>query len=182
MNRRDILKYTALMTGAAISAPILVSLSSCNPNSIKTGKDYELSFFYEEEFIFLSKIVDIILPETDSPSATQVGVHQMIDHMIGKVYTDQSQSDFKTNFSPFRKNLSGKDESEWPDVLKTMEASTNRRKDNAFEAYQSIKQQTIAYYLSSEEIGTKYLNYLPVPGKYMPCISLEEAGGKAWTL
>ena len=50
------------------------------------------------------------------------------------------------------------------------------------ESYLDIKQQAIAYYLSSEEVATKFLNYLPVPGPYVPCITLEEAGGKAWAL
>jgi hypothetical protein len=45
-----------------------------------------------------------------------------------------------------------------------------------------IKQQTVAYYLSTEKIGTEYLNYLPIPGEYKSCISLDEVGGKAWAI
>ncbi len=48
--------------------------------------------------------------------------------------------------------------------------------------YTEVKQQTIAYYLASEEISTKYLNYLPVPGEYKACIPLSEVGGKAWAI
>ena len=49
-------------------------------------------------------------------------------------------------------------------------------------AYLNFKQQTVAYYLSTEEVATKFLTYLPVPGKYEACITVEEAGGKAWAL
>jgi len=53
MNRREILRYVALSTGVAVSAPLLFST---------------------------------IMPKTDTPSATSVGVHQMIDRMVGTVY------------------------------------------------------------------------------------------------
>ena len=49
-------------------------------------------------------------------------------------------------------------------------------------AYHDFKSKTVAYYLSTEEIATNHLNYLPVPGKYEACIRLEETGGKAWAL
>jgi len=45
-----------------------------------------------------------------------------------------------------------------------------------------IKQQAVAYYLSTKEIATNYLNYLPIPGEYEPCISLESVNGKVWAI
>ncbi len=50
------------------------------------------------------------------------------------------------------------------------------------DGYLHLKQQAIAFYLSSETIAENYLNYLPVPGEFIPCISLEETGGKAWAI
>jgi len=66
--------------------------------------------------------------------------------------------------------------------LKGIVVSTEEKDQMEKSAFLEIKQQTIAYYLSTEEIATKYLNYLPIPGKYEPCISLESVGGKAWAL
>ena len=66
--------------------------------------------------------------------------------------------------------------------LKGIVTSTEEKDQMAKSAFLEFKQQTIAYYLSTEEIATNYLNYLPVPGTYESCISLESVGGKAWAL
>ena len=45
-----------------------------------------------------------------------------------------------------------------------------------------FKQQAVTYYLSTKEIATEYLNFLPIPGVYEPCISLDSVDGKAWAI
>ena len=49
-------------------------------------------------------------------------------------------------------------------------------------AFIGFKQQAVTYYLSTKEIATRYLNFLPIPGVYEPCISLESVDGKAWAI
>ena len=193
MKRREILKYTAYLTGAAISAPLVsVILSGCKTDATADiAVDSGLHFFNQEEFKLVKTVVDLILPKTDSPSASEVGVHNMIDHMVGLVYPKESQSSFKSGFTSFAKYLneagSGKgilklEAGEQLNVLQQLTQSTGENEKIARETFLDLKQQTVAYYLTTEEIGTKYLNYLPVPGKYESCISLEEVGGKAWAL
>ena len=67
-------------------------------------------------------------------------------------------------------------------ILQKVENSTENVSKEVNRAYLDFKQQTIAFYLSSEEIGEKFLNYLPVPGEYIACISPDEVGGKAWSI
>ena len=40
----------------------------------------------------------MILPKTDSPSATDVGVDKMIDQMVGTVYTGENQEAYRKGF------------------------------------------------------------------------------------
>ncbi len=191
MDRRKILKYVAYATGAAVAAPLANSLLvSCQSEAAKTAGNVAksgLSFFKPKEFATIKEMVDIILPKTDSPSATEVGVHEMIEHMVGNAYRPDARKAYQEKFAAFYKYLGENNYGDLDgvgkmDLLTTLDKSTDDVSKAARSGYLNLKQQTIAYYLTSEEVGTKFLNYLPVPGEYEPCISLEETGGKAWAL
>lgn len=171
-----------MATGAAVSMPLMsVLLSGCKTDEIAKSSS-TLNLFSQPEFDTLKTLVDIILPKTDSPSASDVGVHTMIDHMVGKVFDKEAKESFKSDFDKLYSHLSEKrfDEMTGDNKLFTIvEASKN---DKVKAGLQAVKQQTIAYYLSSEEIAENYLNYVPVPGGWEPCMSLEEAGGKKWAI
>jgi len=184
MKRRDLLKYTALATGAAVSTPLAsVLLSGCKADLVENDLDYELKFFDEEQFALVRQLVDVILPKTDSPAASEVKVHQVMDQFLGEVYTEEEQGDYRKQFVAFKEYLEGQNfakqnAAEQLGILKQIGGSSEAIQ----QTFLNLKQQTIAYYLTTEEISTNYLNYLPVPGEYEACISLEEAGGKAWAL
>lgn len=182
MKRRDILKYTAYTTGAIISAPVISSLfSSCKAEDFTHINNYKPQFFSNDEFKFIKNIVDVILPKTESPSASEVGVHKVIDGMLAKVYKSSDKNEYRIKFNALKAYLSETD----GDLLNKLEnLSTSDEEEFKIQkiGLQNLKQQTIAYYLSTEEIGKKHLKYLPVPGEYIGCISLEETGGKAWAI
>jgi len=192
MERRKILKYVAYATGAAVATPLATSLlvscqSEATATAVMDATGSGLSFFKAKEFSVIQEMVDIILPKTDSPSATDVGVHNMIDHMVGNAYRPDAKKEYQEKFAAFykylgQKNYQALDGAGKMDLLSALDKSKEEALKDARSGYLNLKQQTIAYYLTSEEIGTKFLNYLPVPGEYEPCISLEEAGGKAWAL
>ena len=185
MERREVIRLVSLATGAAISAPLMGSLfTSCKKEVEKTDENYTLLFFKEDEFNMVTSFVDTILPKTDSPSATDVGVHKIIDNMVAVAYRPNEKKAYAEKISSLmeflsEKNFSSLDSAQQKEVLKDLNKNSS---EEIKAAYLELKQQTIAYYLSTEEIGEKYLNYLPVPGKYEPCITLEEAGGKAWAI
>ena len=188
MNRRDILKYTALATGAVVSAPLAgVLLSGCQGELPEAAGGDAPAFFTQQEFTLLEELVDLILPETDSPAASAVGVHRMIDHMAGKVYPAEFGAAWRKEFEALAAHLgqAGFDEKTAEEKLKLLTAlqrSEGQDAETARAGLLQLKQQSIVYYLSTKEIGVNFLNYLPVPGEYQACISLESAGGKAWAL
>ena len=181
MKRREVLRYTAYATGVAISAPLLSSLlSGCT--EVDSSLD-GLQFFGKHDFEILKDIVDTILPKTDSPSASDVGVHNTIDLMVGTVYSEEDKAAYKNGFATLISNLgdfSNMNDEEKLSHLQNLEKGSTPK--DVLKAYIDLKQQTIAYYLSTEEIAKNYLNYLPIPGDYESCISLDEVGGKAWAL
>lgn len=197
MNRREALRYTAWITGSAISASLASAiLSGCSeqttaPNKAKgtgiSAPSNLLHFFTPEQFTLVGLLADTILPRTDSPSATDVKVHITLDSMLGQVFDSAYQTTFKTqwlileNYLGQQKflQLSPTDQVE---TLKSLELSQDENVVGAKKALVEFKQQVIAYYLTTEEIGEKFLNYLPIPGFYKPCISVDEVNNKAWAL
>lgn len=184
MKRRDVLKLTALATGSAVCAPVAGSLLSACTSPPPDQAVGELFFFTTEEFSMLEMYVDTLLPKTESPSASELNIHQVIDHMVGNVYFDEERKTYRLGFDALKKLLKeeGFTDLEQEARVKILSGLENTQDNLAGNAHRHIKQQTVAYYLSTEEIAKNYLNYLPVPGEYQGCISLEEAGGKAWAL
>jgi len=180
MKRRELVKIITIATGSALAIPLSGTLlTACKRVQKESDSDYALSYFKEKEFTFLKEILNVLLPKTDSPSATDVGVHQIMDTIVGSVYTPEQQNAFKELFhslSVFTENK------ELTTAVGQLLNSDNEADAKAKAGLLDIKQQAVAYYLSTEEIATTYLNYLPIPGSYEPCISLESVNGKAWAI
>jgi hypothetical protein len=184
MNRREILKYTAMMTGVAVSGPLLSSILSGCSTQKESLSDFQSQFFSKEDFQVVQRLVDTILPKTDSPAASEVGVDQTIDTIIARVYSKEDKEAYAKRFSSFSNYLNeeGFMEANEEEKLSILKRADQSEQVDVRRAYLDFKQQTISYYLSSEEIGEKFLNYLPVPGAYEPCIPLESVGNKIWSI
>lgn len=185
MNRREILRYTALVTGAAVSSPLWSAiLAGCGTKgSDDTG--YVPKFFSEDEFTQITDLVDTILPKTKSPSASEVGVHRIIDEMVGSVYRANEKEGYRKKFDTFQEYLKntdfeGADTGAKIKLLTSLSSSSDSTTVEARSFFIELKQQTVALYLNNEEIAKTYLNYLPVPGKYEACIPLNQTDNKAW--
>jgi len=191
MNRRDILKYTAYATGAAVCSPILGTiLAGCSTDSSNYPDDYIPQFFNEDEFRVINSMVDTILPKTSSPAASEVGVDKMIDTFVGTVYSETDREGYREHFAKLNVYLTNQaggrafnklSEARKLTLLQQLELQDSIPED-VKRAYLELKQQTIAYYLTTEEVAKNFLNYLPVPGEYEACIPLADMGGKAWAL
>lgn len=182
MDRRELIKLVTLSTGAVLSVPLMSSLlTSCKKDvEVIADADYTLQFFNKEDFSLVKTLIDTILPRTDSPSATDVGVHKTIDTMVGTVYSSENGEEYQQRFFALKTYLnSAKNKLE---ALQKLSKSSAKEDKNAKAGFLELKQQTIAYYLTTEEIGKNYLNYLPIPGEYKPCIQLDEVDGKAWAI
>jgi hypothetical protein len=187
MNRREVLKLTALVTGAAITPPLAGALlSGCSVEPKQVSHQATNSIFSKEEYQLLNTVVDVILPKTDSPSASEVGVPSIIDDMVGQVYDNDSRQLYVARFQLMSDHLGDefakstiKNKTE---KLQALGASTDEALAEARMAYLDLRQQTVAFYLTTEPVATKFLNFLPVPGEYQPCIELSSVNGKAWAI
>lgn len=197
MNRREILRYTAWITGSTLSASLASAiLSGCTEQTTDKNTTASapsatnsslLHFFTPEQFSLVTLLADTILPRTDSPSATDVNVHITLDSMLGQVFDSQYQATFKTRWLALENYLNQQQFLQLSptaqiETLQSLELNQNEETASVKGALLEFKQQVIAYYLSTEEIGKTFLNYLPIPGTYKPCISLDDVNHKAWAI
>lgn len=197
MNRREILRYTAWITGSAVSASLAGAfLSGCSdqttdktPGSkaVDPASSTILHFFTPEQFALVALLADTILPRTDSPSATDVNVHTNIDAMLGLIVDNNYQTGFKSRWQELQSYLAQQNFLQLSapaqlEALQTLELTQEAGLNNIKNTLVEFKQQVIAYYLTTEEVAKKFLNYLPIPGTYQPCISVDDVNNKAWAL
>lgn len=98
MNRREALKRIGITFGVAVSAPAGLSiLQGC---SRMDGPDWKPQFLSGDEAHIMTKMIDIILPATESsPGALDVNVPQFIDHYLEKVVPLDERDRIKDFFS-----------------------------------------------------------------------------------
>lgn len=99
MDRRIALKNMGYAMGLTVATPTIISLlQSCGG---ETGPDWAPVFFSADQGAVLVKLVDIILPKTDTPSASEVGVHSFLDGYMDAVPEQGEQDMLKMSLDAF---------------------------------------------------------------------------------
>ncbi|GLU45274.1 gluconate 2-dehydrogenase subunit 3 family protein [Allomuricauda sp. NBRC 101325] len=84
MERRSALKNMGMAFGYAVATPTLLSLlNSCKDKP--AFAEWTPSFLDKEKGYALAQTLDMILPKTDTPSATEMNVHTFIDAYLDEV-------------------------------------------------------------------------------------------------
>ncbi len=191
IDRREALRKTAMMMGAAISASAFAGLmQGCKTTPELT---YVPQFFSEDQGRIVMEVAEIIIPKTDTPGAKDVGVPGFIDTMLKDCYKKEDQDRFLAGLTAFdeeAKTAYGdsfiycKPEQQVELVKKTHDAAIAEAKENREAKRPFIlmtKELTLLGFFTSEPGATQVLQYEAVPGSYKGCLPLSEAGnGKTW--
>ncbi len=87
MDRRKAIKRIGASFGAiTISSGVISLVQSCNSPTNK-----ELSFFSKNEINFLDRILEIIIPETESPGANSLNLSKFVDAYVAKNIRTEDQ-------------------------------------------------------------------------------------------
>lgn len=198
MKRREALKNIGLTTGFVIATPGLISLLQSCKSDIDT---WTPAFLSNEEGYVLRQLVDIILPKTDLPSATELNVPQFIDTFINEVLDDEEQgfardafaglvSMIKTDYNEDLEKVTSENYKNLLDTHMRIKgeddeerlANPESKKPTRSEFLNQLKWMTINAYKTTEEIGENVLVYDPIPAAYY-CGDLDElTGGKSYSL
>lgn len=199
MNRRDALERVALMMGGVVSAPtILAFLEGCTPGE-KSGTQ-QFTGFQADQLSLVSEVAETILPATDTPGAKDAKVGEFIEVMLKDCYYPKDQNSFLSGLEELSKKgfmKASPDErvkllTEAEDhsyqfkeetALKRKQAKENQQvfDEPGVPFFSLMKELTLLGYFTSEPGATQALDYLPVPGRYEGCITLE-SGQKTWAI
>jgi hypothetical protein len=191
IDRREALRKTALLMGAAVSASALTGiLQGCKATPELT---YVPQFFTEDQARLVAEVAEIIIPKTDTPGAKDAGVPGFMDIMLKDCYKKEDQERFIAGLTAFEEEAKKaygdsfiycKPEQQVELVTKSHSAALTEAKENKEAKRPFIlmaKELTLLGFFTSEPGATQVLQYVAVPGSYKGCIPLAEAGnGKTW--
>ncbi|MBX2898106.1 MAG: gluconate 2-dehydrogenase subunit 3 family protein [Cyclobacteriaceae bacterium] len=191
MDRREALRKTALLMGAAVSATAFAGImQGCKATPELT---YVPSFFTEDQARLVSELAQTIIPKTDTPGAKEAGVPGFIDRILKECYKKEDQDKLTAGLAEFdaaAKAAHGDSfiylsaEKQLAFVKAQNEAAVTAVRADASQPRPfilSAKELTLLGFFTSEPGATQVLQYEAVPGSYKGCIPLSEAGnGKTW--
>lgn len=92
ITRREALRRTAVLLGAAISGPTVAGvLAGCGRGAPRARS---LEVLSADEHRLVGVIAEHIIPETDTPGALGVGVPEFIDEMLADYFTEAERTRF----------------------------------------------------------------------------------------
>lgn len=186
MDRRTALKNASLFLGYTLSAPAIMGImSGCQPEVIP---GFEPAFFAKEQLGILKALTDTIIPKTDTPSASEVGVVEFMDNLLAVAMKPKEQEVVKKGMmrlaelagdQPFDKHSAEKR----MNILQQLEKEASGAEGPRNEQFwYKVKGLIVTGYMLSEKIGTEHLAYDPNPGEYIGCTDLSISGGKSWSI
>jgi glucoside 3-dehydrogenase (cytochrome c) hitch-hiker subunit len=125
------------------------------------------------QLALVGAIADVILPRSDSPSATDVGVPAFIDVIVSENYTENARAAFVAGLDAFDAKVASRTGSAFaalnPDAqaaaISTIEGATDRRAEPA-RSYWQLKGLIIHGYFTSEAVMKRVLHTVITPGRF----------------
>ena len=175
VSRRKALKNTISYFGLSLISPTLVSgvLSGCK---IDNSEEWVPKKIDISNLNYIIEWIDIIIPETDTPSASKAMVDRFIDEMI-EGFLSKNEINIIDSGIEYLKSQSflKKDDKEKIEFVSKMS------RDNQWSPFFNLmKNMTVLGYFNSEVGATMAANYDKIPGKYEGCIPINKYGGKVW--
>ena len=99
MKRRQVLKNIGLGAGYVAVAPAVFSLlQSCKS---EPKNEWQPVFLNVANGFALTQVLDVILPKTDTPGASELNIAQFIDSYMNEVAGDNQKEEFKSGANAF---------------------------------------------------------------------------------
>jgi hypothetical protein len=179
INRRNFLQGTSvLMAHAGFSQVLTTFLASRTAAAASTRAP---TFLATAELSRVAVLVDIMLPETDSPAATAAGTHEFVDMALSACASPKQQATVRSGLAALLADgfdsMSGQDRLAW--LQRRAASDVVLSYDESF--FKILKDYALTGYFHSEIGATKALAYERVPGGFQGDIPLA-ADQKAWVI
>ena len=200
MDRRRVLKKIGYGSSAMVVTPQIINmLHSCKSNVNK----YLPIFFANNQFQFVSKIMDLVIPKTDIPGAIELKLPEFLDNYIVVVMNQNDKETILRRTNNFIKLILNETKKNGSMEINSNDLNTQLKKyllasDKQIESWEEanksqelevynyliqIRSLTLNAFRLNEYIGEKVLAYDPIPGERKVCLDLKKTtGGKRWSL
>ncbi len=173
MTRREALSGLAALLGGT------VAVAELGPLAQMAMADTTASprFLSAEQLALLGRIVDLMIPETETPGAFGVGVHRFIDMMLADYAAPESQEQILEGMEKISAAAASRhgrafvelSNSEQFDVLDAVDRESFEDRE-ASEAYRSLKSMILFGYYTTEVGASVELRFDPFPGTTPGCV------------
>ncbi|MFH6603892.1 gluconate 2-dehydrogenase subunit 3 family protein [Maribacter algicola] len=178
INRRKALEKTSLLLGGVLTTSIWTGvLHGCGaPKEL----DWSPKFMTNEEAMLTEMLVDVLIPRTETPGASDAMAHRFIDEMLHGYFDPSEQKTVRNGLKELQETgFSDLSHAERIEVLQDLSDKAGQESETSF--FQIMRSMTLLGYFTSEAGATQALTHDPVPGTYEGCIPIQKYGGKCWS-
>ncbi|MGV3559984.1 gluconate 2-dehydrogenase subunit 3 family protein [Larkinella arboricola] len=170
MKRRTVLKNLIAATGSLVALPTWAT--GWTPETVGQATYVSLS-----EELMLAEVVETFIPETTTPGAKTLKVHQFVLRMINDCYDPSAQDLLKQGLiktdelarQTYSKSFASCDTPQRTDLLRQMGSASDPTTKQFADL---VKGLTIRGYTGSEYYMTNVQKYVMAPGFYHGCVDI----------
>lgn len=175
MDRRSAIKNITLSFGTiTLSTGTISMIQSCQTNST----DWSPKFFSLAQINFLDRVLEIIIPETDSPGAKSLKLARFVDAYLYKNFRTTEQEFVLSAIQDFMnmilesKNISSVSDIGDPIIEKYFSLHIDNGNiiaqdgNNYSQICGLFREMAVRSYKLTEYVLTNKLGYVPIPGYY----------------
>jgi len=179
-DRRSFLRGTSALMAHASFPGVLAAFVAGVP-ATASANEKKLAFFSRADMKRVMLLVDLILPATDSPSASEARTHEFIDAALSACATSKQRATFRAGLAALVSE--GFDKASVGERVALLQRRAAKDialpYDDSF--FKILKDYTLTGYFHSEIGATRALAYERVPGGYQGDIPLA-AEQKTWAI
>ncbi len=179
MDRRDLLRAF----GAAAALTLLPRDAQAAWTRVARSPGAPLRALSAAEGAQIGALADVILPRTDSPGATDVGVVAWVDLVVADYYRDEERKQFLEGLAAIDALAQGATAgagayapSNAAKLIESLESGD--RKEPAHRAWWRLKGLIVHGYFTSEPVQMKVLKVNITPGRFDGCAPVKAAPAK----
>jgi hypothetical protein len=191
VDRRELLKISAMLLGGAISGSCSRALES--EQDLSTAPDD--GPLNDADMAKVARLSELIIPRTDTPGAIDAGVPDFIHNIVANWYEPEEAHIFLTGLRTVDEVSRDKYGAAFVDVTGDQQTAVLQQLESELPADNSIlaggagdspffvklKELTVLGYYTSEVGSKQELVYIPMPGRYEGDALFDDLG-RQWTL
>ncbi len=190
LSRREAVRRVGILLGGAMStSTVSALLAGCSGRTSGQGS-HTFRVLSRPQQDLSATLVELIIPQTDTPGARAAGAHEFIDKMLADWMPDDERDRFLAGLGDVNtraQTAHGADFVNLPSaeqvaILTQLDAEAYADTNDDAAAtpfFRSLKELTLAGYYTSEIGATRELQWLAWPGRYDADAPLSDVG-RAW--